>query len=208
MGNSVGGHCPSVAFELIKYNILHPEKTAPSSSEYKKDVEKLDFLPALENICAAEHELYSSIIQCWNERRTTLEPPQSYSAVLTAYDNYTRTMMNVFPSGVEQIPSLPNQLEEPCAAMRRVTLETCLLDITYGLLQNELATTLLDGLRGEARVFSTIKEKNEHIFQLIKEKWDSLPDDKKSANDMQEIVVERVNPCPAAYQMWRSWSVY
>ena len=92
--------------------------------------------------------------------------------------------------------------------LKILSRDTQLLDITYGLLQLELGMELLQNINvHNLNNNLSIQEKNNKIFELIREKWEGFDDDKKSSRTMQTKTIEIVKPCKEALQNWFNWSI-
>ncbi len=78
--------------------------------------------------------------------------------------------------------------------------ETMLLSLTYGRLQLELGEMLLKDIF--VSNIDDLTEKNEMVYNLVKEKWDNMSVEQKSAKKMQNKAVVEVNPCRESYNNW------
>ena len=89
----------------------------------------------------------------------------------------------------------------------RLECDTRSLDLTYGLLQLEMAMMLLGEIELTDAEQNDFTEKNNRVFSLIKEKWQNMSTEEKSARTMQLKAVQKVEPCREALENWWNWGI-
>lgn len=100
----------------------------------------------------------------------------------------------------------PNENDQPNWLLR-LECDTRSLDLAYGLLQLEMAVMLLGEIELTDAEQNDFTGKNNKVFSLIKEKWQNLTTEEKSARTMQSKAVQKVEPCREALQNWWNWGI-
>jgi len=230
MGNSIYGSTPSTVWTLIRTNVLNP-----NDEKHRFNVQKFDFIEEMIKLGELEHEFLEMSINYYNSKKKGYSSENwlyniipaalswmwnvTYAQNLKDMHEKTKALM-IEMIRLELIPNdqytelltkephyfeVSNQFNEDYKGeLRTVACDTFLLDLTYGLFQLEMAQELLQDIEVIA---NSLEEKNELVYQIIKDRWSLLSEDQKSSRTMQNSVVEQVKPCQMAFNNWWNNSI-
>lgn len=190
MGNSIHGQAPSEVFRIIRMSILNdtlPNKNTAADLQLLSQKEKNYYIHVI-NYYRAKREKSQNAIDRLKE---FIEYSREYDECL---ENLELKEKDDIPDTIDP-EAFDRQFDEEHDCdndfLRNIVCDTKLLDLTYGLLQLELAERLLTGIT-----------ENDDLRETIQSRWKALTNEERSARTMQGLTVERVNPCKEAFQNW------
>lgn len=220
MGNTVYGQKPSVVFEIIRYNILTPRNELIFSTN------KYDFQKEMRLLAEKEKIFYENAIEYQHMRLTNsenldkqklecLKSGKDFYQLLSQLELTDKLFSMDFDTDEIKITREVNQEESQEKESQterwefglRVECDMALLDLTFGLLQLEMAEMLLEEISKENNDIDNIIEKNAIAFTTIKNKWRIMDSEEKSSRAMQSKAIEKSQACPEAVQNWWNWGI-
>lgn len=232
MGNSIYGQAPSTVFAVVRDNILNEShehyifntekydllkelsSLSEKEKEYFEDIINYYKSKKSNDGTQIDHLIkFNKIIDEFAKELVRLELEEDLNGYESANkcckiddndDNQDEFTTCTVPINDPFIIDKQFDDEYP-GGMKTIACDTKLLDLTYGLLQLNLADDLLKDLVIDETL--STPERNSQVFNLVKERWNNMTKEEKDAKNMQYRTIEGVKPCTEALQNWLNWGV-